>query len=148
MPHFGLMDPDALGPEKAALQRAKLHIRSGKRRLRQNKISLGIVTLYDALSFAMQWYVASPERQKRLHIEKYEDINEVTTLFKILTTSKVLDGTFDFKSFQNLVEVCLDRELLEYDYQKTLQGIESVMVQLGVMPFDEEGLPPEAPNTS
>jgi hypothetical protein len=28
MPHFGLMDPDALGTEAAALQRARLPIRT------------------------------------------------------------------------------------------------------------------------
>lgn len=35
MPHFGLMDADALGPIEAPLMRARLHIRGGRRRLRQ-----------------------------------------------------------------------------------------------------------------
>jgi hypothetical protein len=30
MPHFGLMDDDALGPVEGYLMRAKLHIRGGK----------------------------------------------------------------------------------------------------------------------
>ena len=45
MPHFGLMNPEELGPKQSALQRARLHIRAGKRRLSQGKISAGIVTL-------------------------------------------------------------------------------------------------------
>ena len=70
MPHFGLMDAKALGPERAALQRARLHLRGGKRRLRQGKISAGIATLSDALSFAMEWFCASPERRSRVRASK------------------------------------------------------------------------------
>jgi hypothetical protein len=35
----------------------------------------------------------------------------------------------------------------DYDYQGVLSAFESVMTQLGVMPFDEERLPPEDPST-
>jgi hypothetical protein len=64
MPHFGLMDEKALGPVEGPLQRARLHVRGGKRRLRQGKVAAGIVTLYDALNGAMQWYAASPGGRK------------------------------------------------------------------------------------
>jgi len=38
MPHFGLMDTrDSFEKEEGALLRARLHIRSGKRRLRQER---------------------------------------------------------------------------------------------------------------
>lgn len=43
------MDADVLGHEKTLFVRARLYIREGKRRLRQGKISAGIVTLYDDL---------------------------------------------------------------------------------------------------
>ncbi len=49
MPHFGLMDEGSLGPVEGPLMRARLHIRGGKRRLRQGKIAAAIATLYDAL---------------------------------------------------------------------------------------------------
>jgi hypothetical protein len=68
------MDADAIGHEKALLMRARLHIRAGKRRLHQEKISAGLVTLYDALSAAMKWYLSSPERRNKLSIGKDDDL--------------------------------------------------------------------------
>ncbi len=147
MPHAGLMNEDALGPEAGPLQRAKLHVRGGRRRLRQGKIPEGIVTLYDALIAAMEWYFASPVRSGRLAIKEDEDLKDDRVLFEILTRSGVLDGSFDYEAFNLLVDNILFRNLKEIDYEKTLQGIESVMTQLGVMPFDEAELPPEDPST-
>jgi hypothetical protein len=147
MPHFGLMDADALGPEKAALQRARLHIRAGKRRLRQQKISYGIITLADALTHAMQWHLESPALRKKLIIREGEDLTDDGTAYAILVHSGVLDGSFDFDAFDRLVEEALEFRLEDFDYKETLRGIESVMARLGVMPFDESKLPPEDPCT-
>jgi hypothetical protein len=147
MPHFGLIDEDALGPVEGPLKRAKLHIRGGLRRLRQGKISLAIVTFYDALSSAMNWYVALPERRKALQIHENDDLKDDKTLFTVLTRSGVLDGTFDYVFFDALVSQALRQELPPGDYDKVVTGIESVMTQLGVMPFDEQELPPEDPST-
>lgn len=147
MPHAGLMDADALGTEKAPLMRARLHIRAGKRRLRQGKVSAGLVTLHDAFSAAMEWYLASPERRDKLNIGKDDDMNDDKVIFHVLKHSGVLDASFDYESFDGLVEKALDKELTGYDYSGVVKGIESVMTQLGVMPFDENGLPPEDPST-
>lgn len=147
MPHAGLMDADALGPEAAALQQAKLHIRGGKRRLRQGKIAAGIVTLYDALVSAMQWHVYSPERRAKLFIKEHDDLNNDKTVYEVLVRSGVLDGTFDYDAFDAVVERALHSEMSDYDYTDMLRDFESVMIQLGVMPFDENGLPPEDPST-
>lgn len=147
MPHAGLMDADALGPEAAALQQAKLHIRGGRRRLRQGKIAAGIVTLYDALGSAMHWYVLGPERRKSLRVEEGERLDDEKTLYSLLTRSDVLDGKFDYASFDALVEKALHEELPGYDYSGLLSDFESVMVQLGVLPFDEAELPSEDPST-
>lgn len=141
------MDERALGPEAGPLQRAKLHIRGGKRRLRQGKIPEGIITLYDALMAAMEWYFASPARRKGLIIKEGDDLKNDRVLFEILTRSGVLDGSFDYGAFNRLVEEILYRDLREIDYMKTLQGVEAVMTQIGVMPFDEAVLPPEDPST-
>lgn len=147
MPHAGLMNADELGPEAAALQRAKLHIRAGKRRLRQHKIAAGIVTLYDALSAAMEWYIFSPERRASLLINAGEDLNDDNTLYNILVRSGVLDGNFDSGAFDRIVNRALHENLTDYDYSKMLEGIVSVMTQIGVMPFDESELPSEDPST-
>jgi hypothetical protein len=141
------MDADALGPEAAALQRARLHIRGGKRRLRQGKISIGILTLYDALLMALEWYFFSSERRKGLLIKEGDDLNNDRTAFDILRRSGRLDDSLDYEAFDLLVEKALIDEMLDYDYTGVLKGFESVMTQLGVMPFDEAGLPPEDPST-
>ena len=147
MPHFGLMNEDALGPVEGPFQRARLHMRGGKRRLRQGKIAAGIVTLYDALSSAMQWYLASPERRSKLVTTRDEDLLHDRTAYAVLVRSGVLDGRFDFDAFDRLTEQALIQEMPGYDYRGLLEGVENVMTRLGVMPFDEADLPPEDPST-
>ncbi|KPK31930.1 MAG: hypothetical protein AMK70_11500 [Nitrospira bacterium SG8_35_1] len=147
MPHFGLMNEDELGPIEGPLMRAKLHIRCGRRRLFEGKIPMGIITLYDALNSAMQWYIADPERLKVLHTMKGEDMRNDKSVYEVLTRSRVLDGSFDYGEFEKLVDTALTEEMTAYDYQEFLKSLESVMIQLGVMPFDEDALPPEDPST-
>ncbi len=147
MPHFGLMDEKKLGPAAGPLQRARLHIRGGKRRLRQGKIAAGIVTLYDALEGAMRFYIGEPARLARLDVRNIRDINSDRVLYAALTRAGVVDGTFDFEAFDRLTERALNEEMPEYDYTGLVADIERIMVQLGVMPFDEDALPPEDPNT-
>ncbi|HMK60247.1 MAG TPA: hypothetical protein VK452_03765 [Dissulfurispiraceae bacterium] len=147
MPHAGLMNEREMGPEEGPLFRAKLHIRGGKRRLLEGKIAAGIITIYDALSGAMEWYVSSSERMKLLSPKEDDDLNDEHTVYRLLVLSKVLDGRFDFEAFDQLVERALHDDLRGYDFKDALGGIESVMLQLGIMPFDEAALPPEDPAT-
>jgi len=147
MPHFGLMDEKKLGPIEGPFQRARLHIRGGKRRLREGKISAGIVTLYDALEGAMKFYAAEPARLASLTVHAGENLNDEKTLYNVLVRSRVLDGAFDYEAFDRLVETALHQELPAYDYREMLSGLEAVMTRLGVMPFDEAALPPEDPET-
>jgi len=147
MPHAGLIDEEALGPVEGPRQRARLHLRGGKRRLRQGKISAGIVTLYDALEGAMRSYCDDLEKKAKLNIKEGENLNDDETSYSVLVRSGVLDGTFDFKAFDRLTEKALNEEIPLFDYRDLLAEIESVMTQLGVMPFDEASLPPEDPKT-
>jgi len=147
MPHFGLMNEQELGPVAGPLQRARLHLRGGKRRLRQGKISAGIVTLYDALEGAMLSYAESPETGPRLQFRPGERMHDSKALYAVLVRSSVLDGSFDFGAFDRLTEKALKQELVDYDTRDLLADIESVMTQLGVLPFDEASLPPEDPKT-
>lgn len=138
---------DSFRTEEGALLRARLHIRAGRRRLRQGKISAGIVTLYDALLFAMQWYAASDERRQMLKITDKDNLKDDKVLYSVLTRSGVLDGNFDYPAFDALAEKAGEDEMKGFDYTDMLKGLESVMGQLGVMPFDEKNLPAEAPST-
>ena len=149
MPHFGLMSTeDSFKTEEGALLRAKLHIRSGKRRLRQGKVSAGMVTLYDAVSFAMRWYISSSERKSKLSIKDGENLNDDKTVFEILKRSGVMiDSDFDYLILDQLVDRALEDEMAAYDYYGILKSVESFMTTMGVMPFDENELPPEDPLT-
>jgi len=116
--------------------------------LRQkDKIALGIVTLYDALVSALKWYVASPERREKLPMHDRESLNDDKVIYSILRRSGKLDDSLDYDFFNALVENALEHEMSDYDYTGFLKNFESVMTQLGVMPFDEKSLPPENPST-
>jgi len=148
MPHFGLMNTkDSFESAEGALLRARLHIRGGKRRLRQGKISAGIVTLYDALLFAQRWYIALPGRRKALAVGEEEDLKDEKKVFALLKSSKLLSVDFDYPAFDALVEKASNEEMPNYDYSGVLRDFESFMTLLGVMPFDEADLPPEDPAT-
>ena len=147
MPHGGLMNEREMGPVAGPFLRARLHIRGGKRRLRQGKIAAGIITLYDALLGAMEWYVNEPGHRSSLAADQHVDLKDDRSVYSLLVHSGVLDGKFDFPAFDTLTETALNGEMPGYDYHELLAGIESVMTQLGVMPFDEASLPPEDPST-
>jgi hypothetical protein len=147
MPHAGLMVERDMEPEEGLLLRCRLHIRGGRRRLRQGKIAAGIVTIYDAMTAAMEWYIASPERMKLLDIRIGENLKDEDTLYEILLRSKIIDGSFDREAFNRALDRALREEMPDYDYTKILKDIEGFMSQLGIMPFDESKLPPEDPST-
>ena len=136
MPHFGLMDEKILGPVEGPLQRARLHIRGGKRRLHQGKISAGIVTLYDALDGAMRSSIGEPGRRAKLGIGKGEDVNNDKVLYAALVRAGVIDGAFDFEAFDRLTERALHEEMPDYVYTELLAGIDTVLTEHGEMPFD------------
>jgi hypothetical protein len=147
MPHAGLMNERVLGPEAGPLQRARLHLRGGRRRLSQGKTAAGIVTLADALSAALEWYMASPERRSTIAAGELDDLRDDKTAYRVLVRAGVLDGKFDLVAFDRLTDYALQHELPGFDHGPVLAGIERVMTQLGVMPFDEAALPPEDPQT-
>jgi hypothetical protein len=147
MPHFGLIDEDAQGPVQGPLMRARLHIRGAIRRLRQGKTSLAIITLYDALVYAFYYYIAVPGHREALKIKEGENLKDDKTIYRILVRSGVLDGSFDYHGFDELVTKALTQELPDGDYSSLVSDIEKVMKRLGVMPFDETKLPPEDPST-
>jgi len=133
--------------EEGALLRARLHIRAGKRRLRQGKVSAGIVTLYDALLFALLRFTLSPELRKSLAMQEGEDLKDERVVYAALVRSGRLDGKFDYEGFEAIVEKASNEEMPDYYYPPLLAEFEELMAGLGVMPFDEGALPPEDPST-
>jgi hypothetical protein len=148
MPHFGLMDTrDSFEKPEGALLRARLHIRGGKRRLRQGKISAGIVTLYDALLFGLRWYAFSPENRKALGIRLEDAFPDEKRIFELIKSLDLFPVEFDYDKFDMLVEKAVEDEMADYDYSGILRDFETFMTGLGVMPFNESELPPEDPAT-
>ncbi len=146
MPHASFMRESDYPPEEGLLLRARLHIRGGKRRLEQGRISAGLVTLYDALLAALEWYIESSERRESLKILEGDNLKDDKSIYDILVRSKVLDGRFDYRAFDKLIERAILEEMDGYSYSEILEEIQSVMTQLGIMPFDETALPPEDPS--
>ncbi len=144
MPHFEHTYNKNLEPGQELLMRVKLHIRGGKRRLREGKISLGILTLYDALNSAMQWYVTFAEHKKMLRIMASDDLNDDSNLFDVLMRSGVIERGFSYDAFNELVDTALKKDMSSYDYSDIVKNIEFVMTQLGIMPFDKNELPPDS----
>jgi hypothetical protein len=137
------MDETPMTEEEAALQRARLHIRAARNRLRQDKLAAGVGTLYDAFYFAMRWCVL--RRGDELEIRENDDFSEPGDLFQILARSNVLDRSFHFQFFEALLEETLEDEIPTVDWQSLMDEMERAMTALGVMPFDEKALLPEDP---
>jgi hypothetical protein len=148
MPHFGLMSTEeSFRTPEGALLRARLHIRAGRRRLREGKVSAGIVTLYDALIFALRWYITAPEHRDGPGMREMPDLMDEKNMLGALRESGALHDSFDLAAFEQLVDKAGNEEMPDYDYYPMLFQFESLMTGLGVMPFEEEKLPPEDPST-
>jgi hypothetical protein len=144
MPHFGLMDATKMTEVDATLLRARLHLRGARRRFEIGKYVAGIAALYDALSYAMQWYIILPEHREQLDVEG-ADLTHDKDLFAVLSHGGVLDDSFDFDSFEQLTMQAMDDSSIRFDAPNVLAQAEQVMTLLGVLPFDEAALPPENP---
>jgi hypothetical protein len=148
MPFLGHTENNKPCAEEVLFVRARLHKHTGTRRLREGKISLGIVTLYCALNSAMQWYVACPEHARKLLVKSNDNLNDDNILFDILRRSGVITSGFDYSAFSELVDEALFKNVSEFNYSGILTDIESVMTQLGILPFDESELPLDDPGIS
>lgn len=146
MPHFGLMSTkESFDSAEGALLRARLHIRSGKKKLMKGVTADGIVTLYDALIFGLRFYLMIPEHRDELSINASFDLTDERTMIKALREAEILDNTFDLEEFEDLVDKAAVGEMADFDYRPMLSRFESLMTLLEVMPFDEALLPEEDP---
>lgn len=151
MPHFGLMNPDEMKPAEAAVMRAKLHVRGGKSRISQGKIEAGIAALHDAIISAMQQYFFSTQLKDLLNITDSDfDFTDEKVLFNLLKRSGIIDITFREKDFTYLsivIEKALDHKLKDFNQKTYFEKYNNLMKQLEIIPYNENELPPEDPNT-
>ena len=113
----------------------------------QGKIAAGIVTLYDALIFALRWYLLLPDHRDRLKIDDSLDLMDEKAMIAFLRDAGVIDDAFDLEAFEGLVDKAENDEMPDFDYKPMLARFELLMTKLAVMPFDEKQLPPEDPAT-
>ncbi|MEJ2033297.1 MAG: hypothetical protein P8Y63_09720 [Deltaproteobacteria bacterium] len=139
------MDETKMSQETAALQRARLHLRSGRRRLRQGKLAAGISTIYDALISAMRWYGLT--HRSELGLTDCGGLDDDRRLFRLLVEAGVIDSAFDFDRLQSFMEKAVTRQPFAFAWPEELAAVEAQLALLGVLPFDETSLPPEDPAT-
>lgn len=147
MPHFGLMDEAALSYDEAALLRARLHLRGGRRRLDQGKFAAGVAALFDALCSGMRWHLLTSGQESLRGLRQEIDLRSDRDLFLALVEAGVFDNPQDFSRLDTLLDQCLAGLTPNLDADQVLALIEGWLTRLGVMPFDESALPPEDPNT-
>ena len=147
MPHFGLMDESAMSRDAAALLRARLHLRGGRRRLHQAKYAAALAALYDALGSGMRWYILLATEASLRHLKAEIDLRTDRELFSALAETGVLDNPKAFEQLESLLDQLLIGPAPDFDQREVLTLIEHWLIQLGVMPFDEGALPLEDPNT-
>ncbi len=143
-PHFGLMDPAQLSRAEANLMRSRLHWRGGRRRLRQQKTAVGLVTLYDALLCGLRWYLlahpAGPfPTDTELENEGY--------LFSQARQRGLVDDESAPDWIRQVAERALAGECEGLDQERFMAGLEEVLGRCEVLPFAESDLPPEDPGT-
>lgn len=147
MPHFGLMDESVMSREAAARLRAQLHLRGGRRRLRQTKFAAGVAALYDALCSGMRGYILLAEESSLLQLKAKVDCCTDRELFLALVQAGILDNPKAFESLESLLEQLLKGLTPAFDQRGVVALIEHWLTRLGIMPFDEDALPSEDPNT-
>lgn len=143
MPHYGLMDTTKMTEAEAALMRARLHLRGGKRRLQEGLTAAGIVALYDSVLFGMRYYIAKHESCVSLINLGNVDLWDAAGLFHTLARAGVFDDPLTFNHFSLIVERALWQESFSFDADSTLTEVETLLTKLGVIPFKESALPRE-----
>ena len=151
MPHFGLMDSEEMNPDEAALLRARLHIRGGKRRLKQGKVPAGIAALHDAIIHGMNWYLLTKHPELLYPGVEYDyDITDGITLLQFLQKTEPFahfSYTDDFHYLSNLLNQALDDRIVSFDQTGYLEIFDKFMNQLGISSVSSDDLPPEDPST-
>jgi hypothetical protein len=148
MPHFGLLDEGKMPPVDAALLRAQLHIRGGRRRMQEGKYPEGISTMYDAVLSGMRWFALKNEAiHEEIHKRGEYILEDDEKLQQLIAESGAWPDGLDFVKLQDTVYEAIEENLEEFDPTLFLRQVEGVFTKLGVMPFDEKELPPEDSDT-
>jgi len=132
---------------EGALLRARLHLRGARRRLKEGKISAGIITLFDALIFGLRFYFMVPEHRAYHGLDHALDLTDERAMINVLKNAEGFPSSFDIEAFEEIVDRASAGDMPDYDYRPLLESFEALMLKIEVMPFDESSLPKEDPST-
>lgn len=148
MPHFGLLDETKMTAAEAALLRARLHIRSGRRILKEGNSELALSILYDALGHALKYYKIKHNLVVNIKGTDAELHKNELAIARALMQSGVIADLDFIERFCVLINQALDGVVAELNPGDFLANFDAVMIRLGVMPFSEDELPSEEPGMS
>lgn len=141
--HQGLIDVTKLINAEAALLCARLYLQAGKRYLQAGLLMAGITALYDAILFAMHYYMAESAYCRKLTLSR-DDLWDYVALYHKLAKAGIFDDPNAFNHLSLIVERTLWRGALLFDANSILAEVEKMLSQLGVMPFNESSLQSES----
>jgi hypothetical protein len=143
MPHAGLID-ESLGKTEMLLMRARLHVRGSHIRFSEGRRRDGVAAMYDAVSSAMLMFAQPEMVEKYPHLGQVEDLSDDFALFQALKQSGVFDESVSVSNFKFLSR-CLDDALEDridmLDETRFVETSHILLLQLGVLPFNECDLP-------
>jgi hypothetical protein len=126
-----LIDVNVLTDARTALICARLHLRSGKRRLQKGLETAGIAALYDSVLFGMHHYIA--KHKGCASILKDTDLWDLAGMFHALARLGVFDDPLLFNRFSLTVEHALWQRSSAVDGDVILREAEEMLTRLGVM---------------
>lgn len=143
MQHQPSIDVTKLINAEAALLCARLYVQAGKRYLQEGSFSAGIAALYNAILFAMHYYIAEPAYPGNMNLSR-DDLWDHVALYHKLAKAGVFDDLNAFNLLSLIVERSLWQESFSFDAHSILTEVETMLSKLGVMPFNESILQSES----
>jgi hypothetical protein len=143
MQHQRSIDVTKLINAEAALLCSRLYLRAGKRYLQEGLLSAGIAALYDAILFAMHYYIAEPACRGNINVNS-DDVWDHAHLYYKLVKAGIFKDPNAFNHLSLTVERALWQESYSFDTNSVLAEVEKMLSKLGVMPFNEYVLQSES----
>lgn len=135
MTYFDLLDPDE---SQSALLSARQSFLDARHLLQAGSIRTGMFALYDSLLFAMYQYVLRHENNLTI------DLCDGTGLFHRLVVAGLFEDSSAFDRLSWTIERALWQSPHTFDPKEILEEVETMHSKLGVLPFQESALHPEA----
>lgn len=143
MQHQNFMDIIKMINAEAALLCARLYMRDGKRHLQEGSFTAGVAALYDALLFAMHYYIAESACRGIINLNS-DDLWDHAALYHKLVKAGIFDDPNAFNHLSLIVERALWQRSFSFDANSVLEEVEKMLSKLGVMPFSESILQSES----